>query len=214
MLFAESGKNARLFVRIVNADGHQVECAVTVHAVCSFQIGQFFKAGTAPGCPEIHQHKFSSLILTQQFEFFGAGRLNFYGLAFDFREFLLASFLLVHPFRGTPDRRSLGDRHRLVCKKSIDGVARVLERDQRLARIVINAPLVTKPPLAIENKKMRSCGGAVGTRNLLRLAIIEIRKIEMAVGRAGFHFLKRIPDVGVTHLIEPYGVRIVGFDRD
>jgi len=59
-----------------------------------------------------------------------------------------------------------------------------------------------------------SGGRSVSARDFLVFAIVKVGEIEVAVGGADLHFIERIADIGVAHLVEADGIRIVGLDGD
>src|SRR5438309_10608345 len=61
---------------------------------------------------------------------------------------------------------------------------------------------------------MRGGGGTISAGNALRFAVVQIRKIELAIGSADLHVVEGVANVGVAHLIEANGVGIVGLNSD
>ena len=147
-------------------------------------------------------------------EVIGLGRLQCDRLAFDFGKFFHAAFFLINPFGGAADGGSLCRGDGLVRKKGVDGIAGIAAGDQRFAGIIVHAALIPQLALGIEDEKVGSGGRAEGAGDFLVLAVVEIREIEMAIGSADSHFVERVADVGVAHLVEPHSIGIVGLDGD
>ncbi len=207
-------EGAGCFVGVVDADGDDVEGALAVHAVHGLNFGHFLNARSAPGGPEIHQQEFAGGVGAQGLETVGADRIDVDGNALDLGECGLASFFFVHPLGGAADGGSLCDGHGLVRKERVDGVASIADGDERFARIVVQTAGVAELALRVEEEKVRSGGGAIGARDALRFAVVEVGKVEVAVGGADFHVVERVANVGIAQLVETHSIGIIGLDSN
>ena len=190
---------------------------MAVHSIDGLKVRHFCPARATPSGPKIRKQKFPRCVPAKIFQFIRGDKLELNGLAFDFSEFFFPPFFFVDPLGGAADRRCLCKLYGVSGKNRINGITRVPAGDERFAGIVVDAALIAKLALAVENKKVRCCSRAVGTRDFLRFAVVEIRKIELAVGGASFHLVERVANVGVAHLVEPdrHGiVRLDGNDGD
>ena len=102
----------------------------------------------------------------------------------------------------------------MARKDGVDGKAGITAGDQRFAGVVVHAALVAEFALGVKNKKMRSRRGAISARNLLRLAVIQVGKIEMTIRRANLHLLERIAEIRIAQFVEADGVGTIGLDGD
>jgi len=210
----ESGKCGGFFIGVVDADGGDFKRTMAVHAEHGLNFGHFLNAGSAPSGPEIDEAKFAGIIFAEGFELVGGSGLQGDRLTFDFGEFGFAAFFLVNPFRGAADGRRFFDNDGLAGEEGVDGFTSVATGDKVFARIVVNAALVAKLALGVEDEEVGSSGGAVGASDFLVFAIVEIDEIEMAIGSAGFHVVEGVAYIGIAHLVEAHGHGIVGLDGD
>src|SRR4030095_1523566 len=138
-------------------------------------------------------------------------------LRFDLFKLFLSSLFFVQPFRGATYRGRPGNGDGFALQDCVDCVSRIAAGNQRFAGIVVDASLVSQFALCVENKEVRGRGRSVGLRDFLCFTVIEVGKIEFAVGCANFHFFEAIADIGVAHFIEPNGlwtVRLYGDQSD
>ena len=140
--------------------------------------------------------------------------MKLYGLAFDLGKLFFAPLFLILPFCGAAHGGCLRYSDGPIPKNCIDGVSRVSAGHQWLARIVIKASFITELPLGIEDGKMGSRGRAISPGDLLGLAVIEIRKIEMTISSSQLHLFEGVAHIGVSHLVQPDSVWIIRLDCD
>ena len=79
-----------------------------------------------------------------------------------------------------------------------------------LLPVVVDAAVVAKTPLVVENENVRRRERSVSGRHALRVAVEEIGKLVASTLGVQLHVFERIADVGIAELIQPYRQRIVG----
>jgi len=72
----------------------------------------------------------------------------------------------------------------LACQESINGVAGIVSFDKGFTLAVIDAAFIAQVAVLVEDKHVRRSLRAVRPRNGLRVAVIEIRKSEVAIRTA------------------------------
>src|SRR4051812_40275279 len=107
----------------------------------------------------------------------------------------MAGFL-CNPFRRAAEHAGVLNGHSLVCQESVNGVAGVLRFDEGLALAIIDPAFIAQLALLVEDKDVRRSLRTVRSRNGLRVAIVEIRKLEVAVRAAYFHFVQTVANLG------------------
>jgi len=79
---------------------------------------------------------------------------------------------------------------------------------------LVHAALVAELALAVEDEHVRRRGRAVLARDLLRVAVVEEREVELPEGRTDLHVVERVADVRVAHLVEAQCLDAVRLDHD
>ena len=172
---------------------------MAVHAIHGLELRKLLETRPAPGGPEIHQENLARGVLAQPLQVLGDGGLYRDRSPLDLGDGLQARLLLVHPFGRTPDSGRLHHRHRFAGQQGVEGLAGVAPCHIGLARIVVDAALVAQLALGIEDEKVRRGAGSVGARHFLRVAVVEIGKIEMP--ELGADFLSK-PELLVDRRIQ------------
>jgi hypothetical protein len=108
----EEAAHRSLFVRIVDADRHELEGPLAVHPVGVLQVGELLRAGRAPGRPEVDEQRLAGRVLPKRLDPGGVDLLERHRLLVDGVELGVVQRGLVEPFDRAADRRRLLDRDR------------------------------------------------------------------------------------------------------
>ena len=120
---------------------------------------------------------------------------------------------LVGPLHRAAKRPRRGDRHGLAGEHRVERVARVVRLGLGRIFVVVDPAAETQLAIAVEEKDVRRRDRAVCLRHRLRLAVVEIREVELVVAGADLHVVERVAKVGVAELVEPHRRRIVRRNR-
>ena len=116
-------------------------------------------------------------------------------------------------FIGQPaDTRGL-DGHGLACEQRVDRIARVACLHLVLAQVVVDASLVPKRALLIEDEDLWCRDDLECRRGGLRVAVVEVRVLEMPISGARLHVSQGVGEVGVRQFFQCDGLRTIGVDR-
>jgi hypothetical protein len=124
--------------------------------------------------------------------------------------------LLAAPLRRATLRPRDLHGHAFASENGLHGIPRVGHLYRRIVAAeprVVEAAFVAQLAIGVEDKDVRRGEAAIGFRDGLRVAVVEIREVEAFVGRVLLHVLEAVVVFRVAELVDAQTVGMVGIDR-